>query len=415
VDFQYYFNYGISTAGTYAGKYCWGDHRISSGTQLSMYYGTTFGSADGIIVSNGDTDQWGDVNDSTLIYFNKIMAHMYPAVASTIFNPADYVCLLGGDGRLVRFRRDDLSLVSGTPIGLTYGKGMTVAGDYIYTGSVFILYRIHTHTLAVEAVLDFRDHATNIPNAAGISDCASDGTYMYTVNYTYPFVAKWRISDWSYVAKWGSGAYYDSPRSVGDGTWWPWSPDSGMAFPEGVTTDGEYIWVSDTGNHDIVKLRCSDMSYVARWGKRYYGVNGLDYGFSGEGNGEFSNPWQIASTRPGTQGDLIVADMGNSRLQRITKEGVYVSKFGSWGQGTDQFDVASGVATDGTYIYVYDSYYPRLKKHLISDLSYIAHVPSQNGNSGLDIGYLYGQSCGICTIEDALDPFPTKGRGYIIG
>jgi len=218
------------------------------------------------------------------------------------------------------------------------------------------------------------------------------------------------MSDLTHVAHWGSGAYYDMPLSVGDGTYYYWPPNRGFGFPEGIITDGTYVWVADTGNNSITKHHCSDLSWIARYGKNYNGNAGRYFGFSGTGDGEFNSPWQMTSTRPGDMGDIIVSDYANYRFQTITKDGGFVNKIGSQGAGQDQFYVARGVASDGTYYYVYDSSNQRIKQHRISDMSYV----SSYHNAVAGLAYI-GSGVGIMAIDDALDPFPTKSRGYIIG
>lgn len=83
---------------------------------------------------------------------------------------------------------------------------------------------------------------------------------------------------------------------------------------------------------------------------------------------------------------LYVADTYNHRVvKRLASDMSYVSEIGSQGSGNDQFDVIFGLCTDGTYIYVSDWLNARIVKRLCSDLSYVAQIGSQG--SGQDQFY----------------------------
>jgi tripartite motif-containing protein 71 len=65
------------------------------------------------------------------------------------------------------------------------------------------------------------------------------------------------------------------------------------------------------------------------------------FGTSGTANGQFDHPADIALT---ANGQLLVADSENDRIQRFDEYGTYIGKFGSYGTGTGQFDRPSGIA-----------------------------------------------------------------------
>src|SRR3989339_1759388 len=74
---------------------------------------------------------------------------------------------------------------------------------------------------------------------------------------------------------------------------------------------------------------------------------------------------------------LYIADTNNNRIvKRLASNFTYVTEIGSLGTGNDQFSYPYGIATDGTYIYVVDTGNTRIVKRLASDLSYVAQIGS---------------------------------------
>src|SRR5262245_27795353 len=71
-------------------------------------------------------------------------------------------------------------------------------------------------------------------------------------------------------------------------------------------------------------------------------------GIQGEGNGQFNNPIDVAVDG---SGNVLVADWGNTRIQKFTNTGTFRTKWGSPGSGDGQFDWPvdpTGVAVDGS-------------------------------------------------------------------
>jgi RHS repeat-associated protein len=67
------------------------------------------------------------------------------------------------------------------------------------------------------------------------------------------------------------------------------------------------------------------------------------FGSMGSGNGQFSTPWDIASS---STGSLYVADKNNNRIEEFNSEGVFVRVWGSEGTGNGQFKHPEGVTVD---------------------------------------------------------------------
>ena len=124
-----------------------------------------------------------------------------------------------------------------------------------------------------------------------------------------------------------------------------------LASPGGITTDGTNLYVSDDANNDIRQIVISSgvMSTVA----------------SG-----FSNPYGLATD--GTY--LYVADSGNNEIRRVKiSDGSTTTLAGSVtsgsanGTGTAaQFSAPSGMATDGTNLYVADYNNNQIRQIVVS-------------------------------------------------
>jgi len=84
------------------------------------------------------------------------------------------------------------------------------------------------------------------------------------------------------------------------------------------------VWITDTSADVVVRL-ASDFTQRAKWGS------------TGPGRGQFFSPGGIALD---PQGNIVVADMGNDRIETFTPDGAVVSVWGDPGGRTSPVDVA---------------------------------------------------------------------------
>jgi PKD repeat protein len=101
----------------------------------------------------------------------------------------------------------------------------------------------------------------------------------------------------------------------------------GVSSPHLMATDSSgNIYVVDTGNYRILKFD-STGGVLAQFGS------------SGSGDGQFSNPLGIAVNK--NTGEIYVSDNGNNRIQKFTSGGEYVTKWpalGPYGIAVDSSD-----------------------------------------------------------------------------
>jgi len=92
--------------------------------------------------------------------------------------------------------------------------------------------------------------------------------------------------------------------------------DGQLAEPKGVAVDKNgNIYVADTINHRLQKFDAGG-GFLAKWGSK------------GDGDGQFNEPWGLAVDK---DGNVYVADTWNHRIQKFAPDGKFLLKWGSFG------------------------------------------------------------------------------------
>jgi len=220
---------------------------------------------------------------------------------------------------------------------------------------------------------------------AGISGSGSgqfEGPYGIAVNqstnnvYVSDYLAN-RVQEIS-----SAGAFVASFGSKG-------TAGAQFSSPEGVAIDSSgNVWVTDSANNRIQELSSSGTFMLAvGWGVKDGKaeaegcLSSCQAGISGSGNGQLAAPSGIAFLGS----DVYVSDYGNDRVDEFTTAGAYVSKFGSKGIGTLQFEGPSGIAAEATSgdLYVADSGNDRVQKLTAAGVFVAAFGSKGSGNGQL--------------------------------
>ena len=116
-----------------------------------------------------------------------------------------------------------------------------------------------------------------------------------------------------------------------------------LSQPYGVTVHNKHVFVAEGGN----QCRNDRISVFSLYGQRIRTI-----GSRGRGRGEFNDPRAVAFA-PDEDGDMYVADYGNSRIQVFNTNGVYQREFGK-GQVANPMDI---ICTTDHHVLVADHNY----------------------------------------------------------
>ncbi len=155
-----------------------------------------------------------------------------------------------------------------------------------------------------------------------------------------------------------------------------------LSNPYGITTDGTYLYVADSGNNTIRKIVISSGAVTT-----VAGTAGSSGSTDGTGTAaRFSTPYGI--TTDGTY--LYVTDSGNNTIRKIvassgavtTVAGTAGTSGSTDGTGTAaMFYTPYGITTDGKNLYVADSHNDTIRKIAISSGA-VTTVAGTAGSSG---------------------------------
>jgi DNA-binding beta-propeller fold protein YncE len=125
------------------------------------------------------------------------------------------------------------------------------------------------------------------------------------------------------------------PHDLG-GTYWPAiNPVTGQ------------LWVANSFQNQYLIFK-PDGTAAGTWGT------------GGSGDGQLNltthdvHPDPVGAIAFAPDGTFYVADAGNYRIQKFDKNGKFLTKWGSFGDGDGQFGQPKGIATDGKLVYVAD-------------------------------------------------------------
>ncbi|GIT02273.1 MAG: hypothetical protein CM1200mP27_08980 [Chloroflexota bacterium] len=148
-----------------------------------------------------------------------------------------------------------------------------------------------------------------------------------------------------------------------------------------VTDDGSLIWptsvaLDKTGNVYVadewlnrISIFTKDGEWIGKWGTE------------GNGNGEINKPSGMVFD---TDDNMIMVDSQNNRIQKLTKNGEFISSFGTRGSGNGEFNLPWGIDLDADdNIYVADWRNDRIQKFTKNGVFLMAI-----GTSGIEPGEL---------------------------
>lgn len=158
--------------------------------------------------------------------------------------------------------------------------------------------------------------------------------------------------------------------------------------PWGIATDSKgNIYVADTWNHRVQKFDGAGR-FLLQWGG--YADARVQ---PGSAPGFFYGPRALAVDR---DGNVLVVDTGNKRVEKFSPEGVFLAQWGSFGVAEGLFNEPVGIAADGQgSIYIADTWNHRIQK-FSPDLRFLAQweVPSWSSEGVANKPYLAADAAG---------------------
>jgi sugar lactone lactonase YvrE len=226
----------------------------------------------------------------------------------------------------------------------------------------------------------------------------TDGTYLYVADSGNNTIRKIVISSGAVSTLAGTAG--SSGSTDGTGT------AARFSSPYGITTDGTYLYVADSGNNTIRKVSISSRAVTT-----LAGTAGSSGSTDGTGTAaRFYDPYGI--TTDDTY--LYVADSGNNTIRKVSiSSGAVTTLAGTAGSSgsTDGTGTAArfydpyGITTDDTYLYVADSGNNTIRKVSISSgaVTTLAGTAGSSGSTdGTGTAARFNNPCGITTDGEKL-------------
>ncbi len=160
------------------------------------------------------------------------------------------------------------------------------------------------------------------------------------------------------------------------------SADGSLIWPTAVALDSSSnVYVADEWLNRI-SMFTRDGEWIGKWGT------------PGQGDGEIDRPSGLAFD---ADDNLILVDSGNHRIQKFTKDGKFLAKWGTFGDGDGQFNLPWGIDIDAKGdVYVADWRNDRIQK-FAPDGRFLMKI----GSSGSGEGEL-NRPTGVAVDKDGL-------------
>lgn len=169
-------------------------------------------------------------------------------------------------------------------------------------------------------------------------------------------------------------------------------------MPVGVAVGGTHVYVTDFGNNRIQKFT-RDGAYVSQWGT------------PGSAAGEFRGPCGIAVD---ARGEVYVTDFYNHRVQKFTPEGELLAQWGAEGSDAALFRGPAAIAIDGSgCVMVTDLDGRRIQKFTADGTLVQAWDAGEGGALSGPWGIAAGSDGGVYVVDrtgDRVHRFDGSGR-----
>ena len=293
------------------------------------------------------TDAVGNVSSTlTLSSFN-VVEQMGGSMHGIELSLSTAVTTLAGSGTSASTDGTGTAASFSNPISVTTdGSNLYISDSDTHTIRKIVISTGVVTTLAgtgSSGSADATGTSASFNNPVGIT---TDGTNLYVADNNNHIIRKIVIATGVVTTLAGYPGNQGDKNDTG--------PDAEFKGPQGITTDGTNLYVSDTNNHMIRKIVISTGVVTTLAGTGSIG--------SADATGTSASfKWPRDITSDGT--NLYVAGSPNQRIRKIViATGVVTTLAGSGNQGSADatgtsatFRWPKGITTDGTSLYVADS------------------------------------------------------------
>jgi len=302
--------------------------------------GGTYGSIDGTGTTAKFSSPHGITTDDTYLYvadtnndtIRRIM--ISSAVVKTHVGSPQIPGSADGTGTVALLNRPNGVTTDGTNLYVADTNNHTIRKVVIATNDVTTL----AGTAGVSGTTDATGTAALFNSPQGIT---TDGTNLYVADTGNHTIRKIVISSGVVTTLAGTAGVSGTTDATGTAAL--------FNTPYGVTTNGIYLYVADTGNRTIRKIVISSGVVTT-----FAGTAGITGTTDGTGAAARFN----VSKGITTDGlNLYVADTSSGNIRQVVLSSGVVTTLAT------NFQAPAGITTDGTYLYVVDSTY-----HLISTI-----------------------------------------------
>ncbi len=320
-------------------------------------------------------------------------------VVTTIAGSIDTNATLDGTGTAAQFNEPNGACTDSTNLYIPEDSGHVVRKIVIATGVVSTL----AGTAGNLGSVDGTGTAAKFSNP---NDCTTDGTNVYIADQDNHAIRQIVIATGVVTTLAGSLGNLGSSDGIGN--------NARFNTPEGLTTDGTNLYVTDRGNDLIRKIVISTGVVTTIAG------DGTSAVTDGTGTAaSFESPWAI--TTDGT--NLYITESNQHVIRKmVISSGVVTTLAGQAGSNgtTDGTGTAAtfwspyGITTDGTNLYVTDRGRSMLRQIVISSgvVTTLAGDQTSNATDGTGTAASLGNPEGI-TSDGTYLYFPSAGKDVI--
>lgn len=356
---------------------------IATGVVTTLAGGGSYGSADGIGVAASFYSPDGITADGADLYVadsgnNKI--RKIEIATSAVTSLAGSRSDVDGKDTAASFSSPRAITTDGTYLYIADAYNNKVRKVEVATGVVT--------TLAGSGESGDVDGVGIAASFDGLGGITTDGTHLYVTDIYNNKVRKIEIATGVVTTLAGSGSATDA-----DGI----GRAASFTQPEGITINGTHLYVADTGNHKIRKIDINTSVVTTLAGNSHGKADGTGAAAS------FYYPQGV--TTDGIY--LYVADTENNTIRKIEIASAIVTTLagGDLSNSADgtgaaaSFNEPNGITTDGTHLYVADTYHHKIRKIEIATavVTTLAGSSSAGSQDGVGTGAKFRYPVGITT------------------